>query len=407
MTQRAHATPSSEAWRTLHKPSGLCFEADQCLPMRYRGAGCAACAEACPAEAMALAQATPDVSDACTGCGRCVAACPMGALAIEGFSDGGTTQGEPGPLSVECWRVPARDRAKGAAAVPCLGGIDAAWLIERHRETGDGPLLVDRGWCASCPSGGCQTPAAAAVDQARGLLEAMGVPPSRLPRIRTALLPFAVARADAHADGEIGISRRAFFGRLARGAGEAVLPPLPATAPDPRLARPPRSSRARARLLAACIALSRARELPLPHALFRRASASAACCGRGVCAAVCPTGALSIRAQEENSQETAMERVFSAADCIACGACVSACPENASRLDEGMDEIWRGEAVLWRRALRECADCGASFIAREGETRCDPCGKSRQLAHDLFRQFFNRPAREAAPDDKQVIPQGG
>lgn len=406
MTRRTDAA-SNEAWHTLHKPSGLCFEADQCLPMRHRGAGCAACAEACPTAAMALAQATPDVSDACTGCGRCVAACPMGALAIDGFSDARVAQGESGPVTVECWRVPARARASGAAAVPCLGGIDAAGLIERHRETGDGPVLMDRGWCASCPSGGCQIPAAAAVDQARGLLEAMGVPPSRLPRIRTAALPPALPPAAPHADGEIGISRRAFFGRLARGAGEAVLPPLPAAALDPRLARAPRRSRARARLLAACVELSRARGLPLPYTLFRRASASAACCGRGVCAAVCPTGALSTRAQEENSQETAIERVFNAVDCIACGACMSACPESASRLDEGMDEGWRGEAVLWRRALRECEECGASFVvAREGETRCDPCDKSRHLARDLFRQFFARPARE---DDnhQQVTTQGG
>lgn len=394
--------------------------------MRYRGAGCVACAEACPAEAMGLAEITLEVSDACTGCGRCVAACPMGALAIDGFSDVGAAQGEPGPPSVECWRVPTRDRAEGAVAVPCLGGIDAAWLIERHRTPGDGPVLMDRGWCAACPSGGCEQPAAAAVAQARGLLETMGVPPSRLPRIRTAALPLAVApQADAHADSEIRISRRAFFGRLTRGAGEAVAPLLPAqaVAADPRLARPPRRSRARSRLLAACIELSRARGLPMPYTLFRRASAAAACCSRGVCAAVCPTGALFTRAPEGGAarrappgaaggfippepDETAQERVFNAVDCIACGACLSACPESASQLDERMDEGWRSEAVLWRLAVRECEECGASFTAREGETLCDPCGKSRRLARDMFRQFFVRPARE---DDnhQQITTQGG
>lgn len=403
MTQRPQAIPSAaSSWRTLHKQSGLSFEADQCLPMRYRGAGCTACAAACPAEAIALVQATPDVSDACTGCGRCVAACPMGALAINGFSDVRAAQTEPG--LVECWRVPAGNRAKGAVAVPCLGGVDAAWLIERHRNTGDGPVLMDRGWCAACPSGGCEQPAAAAVAQAGGLLETMGVPPSRLPRIETvALPPTVVPQANAQADNEIRISRRAFFERLARGTGEAVVPLLPAQAGaiNPRLARPPRRSRARLRLLAACIELSRERGLPMPYTLFRRASAAATCCNRGVCTAVCPTGALYTRAPDE----TAQERVFNAVDCIACGACLSACPESASQLDERMDEGWRSEAVLWRLAVRECEECGAVFTGREEESLCDPCHKSKNLARNMFQQFFSRPIQTSAvaPSNREHI----
>ena len=377
---------------TLHKPSGLRLDADRCLPMRYRGTGCSACGAVCPAEAIGFVEITLEVSDACTGCGRCVAACPMGALLIDGFSDVRAAQNEPGPQSVECWRVPARDRARGAVAVPCLGGIDAAWLIEHHCNKGGGPVLMDRGWCATCLSGGCEQPAAAAVVQARGLLETMGIPPSRLPRIQTAALPPAVApQADAHADSEIRISRRAFFGRLTRGVGEAVFPLLPAQAVaiNLRLARPPRRSHARLRLLAACIELGRTQGLPIPYTLFRHASTSVTCCNRGVCTAVCPTGALFTRTPDETTQE----RVFNAVDCIACGACVSACPENASQLDERMDEGWRSETVLRRLGVHECEECGASFSAREEETLCDPCSKSRNLARDMFRQCFDPPVQ--------------
>jgi len=387
---------AAAAWRTLHKSNGLRFEADRCLPMRHRGAGCDDCVQICPAQAITFADTGLDVADVCTGCGRCVAACPMGALAIDGFAGVDSAQGVADSLVVECWRVPVGERVANAVAVPCLGGIDAAWLIERQR-TGGGVQLVDRGWCAACPSGGCEEPARRALDEARDLLETMGVPPSRLPRIHKAALPVTVKpRVEERADHEIKLSRRAFFGQLARRASEAVSPLLPAqaaAAANLQLARPPRRSRARLRLLAACAELSRAQGLPMPHTLFRRAAVSGACCNRGVCAAVCPTGALLTRTSDGITQEL----VFSAVDCIACGACVTACPEGAARLDACNDEGWRSEAVLWRVAMRECAECGAAFIARDAQPLCDPCNKSRHLAREMYQQFFGRSAQADGP----------
>ena len=154
--------------KRLHAASGLSFDPDLCLPLRHRGAGCEACAQTCPTQAITLAEREPEVSDACTGCGRCVAACPMGALHLPALE----TPVAADALRIDCARVPAAERS--GAAVPCLGALDAAWLIERHAATGAGPVLVDRGLCESCPSGGCSSPAGDALEHARGLLESMG-----------------------------------------------------------------------------------------------------------------------------------------------------------------------------------------------------------------------------------------
>jgi Fe-S-cluster-containing hydrogenase component 2 len=376
----------------------LHFDADTCFPLRHRAGGCEACAQACPRGAIAFDASGLQVADTCTGCGRCAVACPMGALGAAGFDDG--VAGAPAAASLECRRVPPRARVPDAAVVPCLGGVDVASLIARQRACGSGPQLIDRGWCADCPSGGGAThPAAEAVGRAGDLLEAMGVVRARQPRIVAMPLPADVKPqplADAQASQPP--SRRAFFARLSQCGGQ-VLADVAGLAGragaaaddgDGRLARAARPSRARVRLLAACVESSHAYRLPMPFGLFRAAAVDARCCDRGLCVSVCPTAAL-LRTTDDG----AAALVFAAVRCIDCGACVRACPEGALRLDVRGDEGWRAPEVLARFERRTCNACGETFTAHGDERECEPCTKSRTLMHDAFRQLFGVPPRDA------------
>lgn len=402
--------------RTLHPAWGLQLAVMTCTTFSIRLGGCDACVRVCPVQALrpSSTDPVPEPTEGCTGCGRCVAACPMGALSLEADDP------EVLPaMHLECEQVPPSARLPRSRMVPCLGGLDGAALIHAHRLAGEGPRLVDRGLCARCPSGGGADihPSGVALDQARHLLEAMGVPLARLPRLEPASDSGAwgaTVRDPAIPDA----SRRAFLGRMGLEAGRwlshtvpamSVISPATGTTsftppPDLSPVPPPQPSTARLRLLNACLELARQQGLPMPHGLFSAMEIGDDCRGHGVCSSVCPTGAL-FRRQEEG-ESTAV--VFDPCHCIGCGACERACPEQALRIEARRDDDWCLPEVLREFGSRTCRRCGNPFQALGDESECVPCVRSQAFARSLFRQMAEREdsARiadpchppEAAPD---------
>lgn len=384
-------TPVLSDAALLHPGAGLRLDISACAPRRVRAGNCTRCADSCPADVIRFDATGPVVSDDCVGCGRCVVACDMGALSLERIPD---VDALPAGLeAVECSRVPLVERMREAAEVPCFGALDAAWLIAAHQRYGDGPVLLDRGHCAGCPSAAVAGPAQeAALEYARDLLESMGVAPSRLPRVCMVELPsssIAAVRAPA-----VSLSRRAFFGRIGLVAGRQANARLTATQAAevrPPVGVPTRPSLARLRLLSTLAGLASERNLPMPFGVFRSARVDSTCCDRGLCAAVCPTTAL-VREQDGHQ----LRITFSALACIDCGACVTACPEAAIRLDECMDEGWRETDTLRKVDSRECVRCGQFFIGGDELAECPTCAKSTELARDVFRLRFPAPASAMA-----------
>ena len=294
-------------------------------------------------------------------------------------------------IAVECWKVPPRLLAAGTHAVPCLGGLSAASLLERVLAAGEGRavVLVDRSWCAACRAGGsAQPPVATQLEFVRHALTRLGWPQQSLPEIRRDPLPVSIMPDEIPVPAEReAIGRRAFFRFLAGKAADVV---IERTAPPPKavsrsfIRQGEKLFPERVRLIAALERLAALRSVPLPADMFPGISISDACANHGVCARVCPTGALS-----SYEDEAATGIYFEPWLCASCGLCARSCPEGALKL--GLAPVGEG-AVDGRRELTRlpwcvCSSCHERF-ASHGKSLCPRCAKSRSLAADLFGTIF-------------------
>ncbi|MGY6704809.1 DUF362 domain-containing protein [Roseinatronobacter sp.] len=343
-------------------PDKLSLDAAACLTIRRPDAACTACADICPAQAIAIdARAIELDHDRCTGCARCVAACPTGAMALPA----------PHPkaedtLTLECSRVAQADRQSGTQFVACLGGLSASQLLESL--VGHGQItLVDRGWCAACPSGGCAKPWATAVQAVQSDLGKRAVAlqviaaPTPESRARPAPQP---RRPRQHS-----YSRRQLFQRLT----------TPAPTPDCRRVTTdqPFSGKVDApALIQRRDALRRLNGTDtLPATLFPTLD----CMGTPdmrLAASLCPTHALSL-----SQTPDADALIFDAALCLACGDCQKA---GAIRLHAQGEGDYTGPVTLARQAMADCPKCQRRFASRDDQRICDGCHKDNDLAASAF-----------------------
>ena len=386
--------PVPTGWRALRKDRALRHLSSACLPLRQRAGECLSCRAACPVDALLMTDEGLALHADCLGCGRCAPACPMGALALPDLLPAITTDAAS-VLRVDCQRVPAALRAE--ASVPCLGALDTAALLELRAQAGARPIeLADRGWCGNCQAGGVVHPAQAALKSAQALLAEMQVPSALWPRLVKMLLPASAASPGIAGVGdEEAMSRRAFFGRVTRPIRQLAVEPAPDSPIRSLTAAAAHPSLSRQRLVTSLSALAAQHDQPVPASFYPRITASAHCHDHQGCVRVCPSGAL--RAYRKGD---AGGVCFDPAACIACGLCERHCPERALTVSAAgaahpADAVhamgFAQETELTRHAQLECSACGSAYGVSHGEADgglCDPCSKSRRLAHDMFQQFF-------------------
>lgn len=371
-------------FRPLPGDGRVAFAAEACIAARSLPSACSRCAQACPVGAVRVGEAGPELVADCLGCGRCAAACPTGAIVLKGFPDSGKLPDGNAVQHVECWKVPASLTGHAAMRVPCLGGLDAGWLLEWQARLGRTPLaLIDRGWCAQCSAGGDAHPVRPAVDEAARLLDACRVQSAERPRLvqrplPVQLMPAAIPQPAA----EEKIDRRAFFRRFAAEAARAIPAPTPAAPRKRRGSDFPLPKRER--LLAVLSALTQRSIEALPAAVLPGLTLAAGCDHLGACAGMCPTGAL--RLYEEDGHAGA---AFEPRDCVACGLCAQACPARAIEVrPAGPSELNAVEQILTAFPLVKCGNCLTPFAAARGETLCPACRRHRAMAGTLFGTRF-------------------
>ena len=341
-----------------------------CLPRRTPLSACRACADTCPAGALTVtAGVGPELTGDCTGCGACAVACPTEALSVDDFPNVDDPMDDlPPARSVECMRVPRALTSADAVRVPCMAGLADADMLTIARTAGpDGLTLMDRGWCSDCPARGDWQ--AAPVDDAQRRanyhLANSNTPPVAMIR---APLPEDVALPVAHGQ-ELrrGNSRRQLLGMFGPEHGPTA--PRPAESrntADPRQRVTPKR---RLRLLEERRLVAAPTPPPMP-----RLEIDHSCCNTGICAALCPTKALTRTAADDGLE-------FEPDLCISCGLCAAVCPQQAITVHaEGGTG---GRLTNHRQAT--CRDCGRGFSpASDDATHCEACEKSRGLGRAAF-----------------------
>ena len=368
----------TNGFQRLRASDPVHLAADACLSIRRPGMECGLCREACPAGVLSGGLWSIKLeTQGCIGCGICAATCPTGAIRVEGFDLPHTPKpAEPVKAArpLECRRVPEALRADGAEVVPCLGGLTAPDLIDRAAE---GATIMDRGWCADCPVGHCPAPWEATLSAAQDLLALADAGlPARL-SVAKAPLPAQAALPVAALRPELIPSRRDFFRRLV------------APAPEPHSPEESRRivfSRGLVRPIARQRSLERLRGLTdgaLPPGVMPAVTINSAGCDlHGICAAICPTGAL--RLSEPDGATLAID--YDATACISCGECQRVCPGKALSLNPaGNGAVPQGRETLVTRARGTCVACGDTFAqgAGEPELYCIPCRNSRSLMQGM------------------------
>jgi ferredoxin len=384
--------------------AGVQYDAGRCVRTLNRFAACERCVHACPTQA--LRAGSPPVFDAqaCRSCGLCLHICPNGAFSGEDgvklLYDTVAQLRTATRIELACHHHPSP--AAGAA------GIDAVVRVD-HCLAAFGPSVY-LGWLGLArESEGAEpkskvTPAEARAGEAAAMVSTMHARPRISVRLDACQhCPLSAAQADiaqtiaesnalagaaAHErpfavitatpapavqrtviDAKPQLSRRQLFTALS-GGGQRLLSGslLPETPPEGCKTPPPE----RQRLIAALKYSPSPIEVTPDNLPFARLIADNQCSACGVCARVCPTGALAFSADRSDQYRL----TFKSAACTACGICITLCEPGALHRT-GMPRLAElaAESIVALREghLRRCERCGAKFDAPAGIRNCPVC----------------------------------
>lgn len=352
------------------------FVPDKCLHTTNRAATCERCVTLCPTDALAFGPPVTHNPDRCVRCGVCLQACPTGAFRGD---DGRTNllahaaelgaREEACRLELVCNYHPSAEVGPGEASgvlrlSGCLGLLSASALVAMAALGAETiTLRLDR--CQNCPFGRARYGIEEAMQIARRLLDALGAPGEIAVVMDAAEAGHWVERSVHDAGGPV------FSRRPVRGSTTEIPQAASQTLAADDLAARLEMPRERLRLLLALARLPHAHD-ELPAGLgFARFEAGSDCTACGLCARVCPTGALQLLEEDD-----AYRLTFLPGACTDCGACLPYCKPEALQAagTPVLGEVLNAEpVVLISGALRVCKKCGTRYAGPGEGNLCPVC----------------------------------
>jgi len=345
----------------------------RCLRAIDRRSTCDLCAAACPVDAITI-DPLPDLNiEKCQACGLCLRVCPTGAFS-----------GEDGISELfRCFQV--MDKAEtveiccGQHPFPHQGPVDQKVVLRTRGclanlgpsvylglfKMGVARISLRLDACNACRISKAQEYILQAAQDANLLFQG------------EANAPFVSMVKDCepgwHSRPVIDVqnppmSRRSFFDVFSRSSMRLVGQVIndPHTADDGDKGPSPERRRM-GNALPLYPELFCSEKWPVIHQVFPLPDVrvSDACTACGVCASMCPTGALEF---ETDKEETQFLLRFSSKNCTGCGICVDYCAAEAASLLVGDEVLAKGlpekaleKRVLIRGELERCERCHAFF----------------------------------------------
>lgn len=313
------------------------FHASLCASSRFGMAGCRACSDVCPHDALQFGVAGPSIgADLCQRCGACTAACPVAALERNFLSD------------EELWRkvevaVTPRPRS---LVIACRHDPDQSEL-EHHSE-----FVVLRLPCVQLVSDDLLLFAiTAGVDQVEVLADESCQHLPHVGPMRAVQMACTTVAAFGLGESRIVYRKLGSQSRNGRSDGNATHQNAPTKPPNLSTLGVGNRVRRRMVLLEHLASLAPLKAAPIqsevPWQQVHLDQDKCTMCGS--CAFACPTGAL--RVCKEGGALLGMESL-----CMGCHLCENTCPEKAIRLAPTVPDQFQARTLM-ERPLAHCLKC--------------------------------------------------
>lgn len=322
-----------------------------CINRNQKHVTCSACMDVCPKGVYDREQKTPPKWNECQSCGLCVAACPSRCIAPSPANSKRhlLLAERTGEIVLSC----RRGEKQAGHVEECLALLP--WEFLAYLALG-GKLILNLKPCKDCPHEDCLE-----------LLE------DQLYKLKCFLgeegyaAHVQVCFDDLPNVKEEGVSRRDFFRAMAHGGQKAtalVINDVAGSRVDAMIYR---------RMLA-----SRVRELAKNRTEFSCTMAlpwmTDECFGCGICALLCPGGALEIGEEQAGKRPV----FITPHKCTGCGVCKAVCRDGCVG-EICMMKLPHMDRVLLRQVeSRSCERCGRAISPGKEETLCIACRQKRR-----------------------------
>ena len=358
--------------------SSVTLNTGSCLHTVDKYSTCQACDSICPADAIRSGKPPHLEADKCQACLACLQVCPTGAFqADDTIPDllNCAARLETESLELLCEHIPQPEKGLkedgGAIRIKgCLVGIGVGGYLALLA-LGLEEVIVRQDACSGCPWGEVKAQIEAQVASAQKLLSAWKREEAL--RLGGPLEKPALFNRPVWEAGNPPLSRRDLF-RLATRQGQLAAARV-LSADHPSSGK--HASRQRLRMLAAIAhfpeTTGSSRSLLLEGLGFAVLTISEECTACGVCARVCPTGALQFTGQEDLHYQLDFDPKI----CIGCGACRVGCGPQAIEMQAKptFEQVFGSQSPVNLIAgdLAHCERCQSPYAARPGSRLCPPC----------------------------------